>query len=154
MQCINPKSSCSYRESCIEPSQPTSGCKHSKEIKLETFGDQIEKFAFGSAGRVVQALVHAMIRCMTDDPSAETASRTYRHTAILARFEEYMAENKDRPLYLAEICTAIGVLERTLRRCCQDTWVWGRRVICGSRQFCRGGKANARQRHIHVRQSE
>jgi transcriptional regulator GlxA family with amidase domain len=82
-----------------------------------------------------QALVHAMIRCMTDDTPAETASRTHRQTAILVRFEEYLAENQDRPLYLAEICTAIGVLERTLRRCCQEhlgmgpaRYLWLRRM--------------------------
>ena len=82
-----------------------------------------------------QALVHAMIRCMTDDTPRETASRIHRQTAILARFEEYLAENQDRPLYLVEICTAIGVLERTLRRCCQEhlgmspaRYLWLRRM--------------------------
>ena len=82
-----------------------------------------------------QALVHAMIRCITDDIPAETVSRTQRQTAILARFEEYLAENQDSPLYLADICSAISVPERTLRRCCHEhlgmspgRYLWLRRM--------------------------
>jgi len=67
-----------------------------------------------------QALVHAMIVCLTDDASFEMRSCTRQHATILTRFEEFLAENQDRPLYLGEICTAIGVMERTLRRCCHE----------------------------------
>ena len=42
------------------------------------------------------------------------------HTAIINRFEEVVAKNCDRPLYLAEICAAVGVNERTLRACCEE----------------------------------
>jgi transcriptional regulator GlxA family with amidase domain len=41
-----------------------------------------------------------------------------RHYAIVARFEEFLEANPGRPLYLAEICPAIGVAERTLRLAC------------------------------------
>ena len=41
-----------------------------------------------------------------------------RHYAIVARFEEFLEANPGRPLYLAEICPAIGVGERTLRLAC------------------------------------
>jgi AraC-like DNA-binding protein len=43
-----------------------------------------------------------------------------RHYAIVVRFEEFLEANPDRPLYLAEICTAIGVAERTLRAACEE----------------------------------
>jgi AraC-like DNA-binding protein len=43
-----------------------------------------------------------------------------RHYAIVVRFEEFLEANPDRPLYLAEICTAIGVAERTLRVACEE----------------------------------
>ena len=43
-----------------------------------------------------------------------------RHHAIVARLEEFLEANLDRPLYLAEICTAIGVAERTLRLACEE----------------------------------
>jgi hypothetical protein len=67
-----------------------------------------------------QALVHALIMCLTDETSLEMGLESRRHSAIIARFEELLAENPDRPLYLAEICSAIGVLERTLRICCEE----------------------------------
>jgi len=43
-----------------------------------------------------------------------------RHYAIVARLEEFLEANLDRPLYLAEICPAIGVAERTLRIACEE----------------------------------
>ena len=43
-----------------------------------------------------------------------------RHHAIVARFEEFLEANPNRPLYLAEICPAIGVAERTLRLACEE----------------------------------
>jgi transcriptional regulator GlxA family with amidase domain len=42
------------------------------------------------------------------------------HYAIVARFEEFLEANPNRPLYLAEICPAIGVAERTLRIACEE----------------------------------
>jgi AraC-like DNA-binding protein len=82
-----------------------------------------------------QALVHVMIMCLTDGAPAEIGSGARRHTTILARFEELLAANHDRPLYLAEICAAIGASERTLRICCQEhlgmgpvRYLWLRRM--------------------------
>jgi transcriptional regulator GlxA family with amidase domain len=43
-----------------------------------------------------------------------------RHSAIVARLEKFLEANLDRPLYLAEICPAIGVAERTLRLACEE----------------------------------
>jgi hypothetical protein len=37
------------------------------------------------------------------------------HAAVIARLDELLAANQDRSLYLAEICAATGVSERTLR---------------------------------------
>jgi transcriptional regulator GlxA family with amidase domain len=44
----------------------------------------------------------------------------HHHAAVIARFEELLAANHEQPLYLAEICAATGVSERTLRVCCQQ----------------------------------
>ena len=41
-----------------------------------------------------------------------------RHNVIVVLFEEFLEANPDRPLSLAEICPAIGVVERTLRVAC------------------------------------
>jgi AraC-like DNA-binding protein len=43
-----------------------------------------------------------------------------QHKRIIARFEEFLAENMLQPVYLAEICAATGASERTLRECCQE----------------------------------
>jgi AraC-like DNA-binding protein len=68
---------------------------------------------------VENELVHVMIRCLADTVDTKTSTRR-RHDAIIARFEDFLAANRDRPLYLTEICAAIGVAERTLRAACEE----------------------------------
>jgi AraC-like DNA-binding protein len=82
-----------------------------------------------------QKLLHAMIHCLMDGTGVEATRSSLRHTAALARLEDLLSANSDRPLYLAEICTAIGVSERTLRLCCQEQlgigpiqYLWLRRM--------------------------
>jgi transcriptional regulator GlxA family with amidase domain len=82
-----------------------------------------------------QKLLHAMIHCLVDGTGVEASGSNLRHTAALTRLEGLLAANSDRPLYLAEICTAIGVSERTLRLCCQEQlgigpiqYLWLRRM--------------------------
>jgi AraC-like DNA-binding protein len=65
-------------------------------------------------------LVHVMVRCIADGVGLEPTTGGRRHDAIVARFEEFLAANPDRPLYLTEICAAIGVAERTLRASCEE----------------------------------
>ena len=43
-------------------------------------------------------------------------TRSARHAR---RFLEYLSEHPNRPLYLAEICAALGLAERTLRGACE-----------------------------------
>jgi len=61
-----------------------------------------------------------MIRCLTDSASSETTAGSRRHDMIVARFEEFLEANPDTPLYLTEICTAMGVAERTVRVACEE----------------------------------
>jgi transcriptional regulator GlxA family with amidase domain len=65
-------------------------------------------------------LVHVMVRCLTEGAVLEKTTGSRRHDAIVARFEEFLEANPDRPLYLTEICAAIGVAERTLRASCEE----------------------------------
>lgn len=67
-----------------------------------------------------QELVHAMIRCLTEGEFWEMTAGGRRHDMIVARFEEFLEANPDKPLYLTEICAAIGVAERTLRVACEE----------------------------------
>ena len=65
-------------------------------------------------------LIHVMVRSLADGAGLGTTTGGRRHDAIVARFEEYLAANSDRSLYLPEICAAIGVAERTLRASCEE----------------------------------
>ncbi|KRQ14661.1 AraC family transcriptional regulator [Bradyrhizobium manausense] len=67
-----------------------------------------------------EQLIHIMVRCLADGASIEATAGGRRHDAIVTRFEEFLAANPDRPLYLTEICAAIGVAERTLRASCEE----------------------------------
>jgi AraC-like DNA-binding protein len=65
-------------------------------------------------------LIHVMVRCLAEGAAVEPTTGSRRHDTIVARFEEFLETNPDRPLYLTEICAAIGVSERTLRASCEE----------------------------------
>ena len=67
-----------------------------------------------------QELILVMIRCLTEGCSLGMRSGGRRHDMIIARFEEFLDAHPGRPLYLTEICAAIGVAERTLRVACEE----------------------------------
>ena len=82
-----------------------------------------------------QGLLYAMITCLTSGAPVERCSRIHHHSRVIARFEEFLAANYNRPLYLSEICTAIGASVRTLQGCCHDVlgmapmrYLWLRRM--------------------------
>src|SRR5579871_3259996 len=61
-----------------------------------------------------------MVRCLADVAGVEAPNVGRRHAAIVARFEDFLAANPDRAIYLTEICAAIGVAERTLCAACEE----------------------------------
>jgi AraC-like DNA-binding protein len=67
-----------------------------------------------------EQLIHLMVRCLAEGAGVETTTGGRRHDTIITKFEDYLAANPDRPLYLTEICTGIGVAERTLRAACEE----------------------------------
>ncbi|WP_375786895.1 helix-turn-helix domain-containing protein [Bradyrhizobium sp. Pha-3] len=67
-----------------------------------------------------QQLIQLMMRCLDESESSEVTTGSHRHDLIVARLEDFLQENPKRPLYLMEICAAIGVAERTLRAACQE----------------------------------
>ena len=80
-----------------------------------------------------QELMHAIMCCFARPEQIEVRSR--HHSTIVKRFEDFLAANCNKPLYLAEICTSIGVSERTLRICCEEylgmspnRYLWRRRM--------------------------
>jgi AraC-like DNA-binding protein len=67
-----------------------------------------------------ERLLHLLVRCLADGASIEITAGDRRHTAVMARFEEFLEANPGRAIYLTEICAAIGVAERTLRAACEE----------------------------------
>jgi AraC-like DNA-binding protein len=67
-----------------------------------------------------QQLIHALIRCVTEGVVSPVSSGKARHQVIVARFEEFLEANPNSPLYLAEVCAAVGATERTLRAACEE----------------------------------
>jgi AraC-like DNA-binding protein len=67
-----------------------------------------------------QEMIHVMVRCLSGSLSSEMTAGGRRHDMIVARFEQFLEANPDQPLYLTEICAAIGVAERTLRVACEE----------------------------------
>ncbi len=87
-----------------------------------------------------QALLHAITTCLSESLPVQMGSGALRHSAIIARFEEVLAANYDRPLHLAEICAATGASERTLRVSCMEhlgmgpvRYLWLRRMHMADR---------------------
>jgi AraC-like DNA-binding protein len=64
-------------------------------------------------------LTHILVRCLAEGHPLEMSAGG-RRQATLTRFVEFLKANPDRPLYLTEICAAVGVAERTLRAACEE----------------------------------
>jgi len=69
---------------------------------------------------IEQKSIHLMVRCLTEGTVSAMTNGGQRHEAIVARFEEFLEANPNTPLYLPEICAAIGAAERTLRAACEE----------------------------------
>lgn len=65
-----------------------------------------------------QQLIYLMVRCLTEGTVSTMTNGSYRHDKIMARFEAYLEAHPREPLYLTEICAAVGASERTLRIAC------------------------------------
>jgi len=65
-----------------------------------------------------QQLIHALVECLSAGSVDKETEVGCRHRDILARFEDLL---QDRPAPdIAEICAALGILERTLHQCCEE----------------------------------
>jgi AraC-like DNA-binding protein len=82
-----------------------------------------------------QELMQATMQCSAGQGQTETRPRRHHHSAIVKRFEDLLAANCNKSLYLAEICAAVGASESTLRICCEThlgmgptRYLWLRRM--------------------------
>lgn len=80
-----------------------------------------DNIAQGEAARSLeQDLLYAIVKCMTPPDTHEHGAKSQYHTSIMERFEELLAADTSRQLRISEMCTALGVPERTLRLCCAE----------------------------------
>jgi transcriptional regulator GlxA family with amidase domain len=74
----------------------------------------------GAARGLEQALIDALVDCLSIGALEEDTAAKRHHRAIMRRFHAAIEDNSDQPLFLPELCASIGVTERTLRRCCHE----------------------------------
>jgi AraC-like DNA-binding protein len=67
-----------------------------------------------------QALTGAMAECLGQGNEQRHSLAQGQHAVVMRRFRKVLEENPEEPLFIPEICKAIGVAERTLRLCCQE----------------------------------
>lgn len=67
-----------------------------------------------------QILTAALVDCLADREDRGDNLAQSQHAIVMRRFRRLVEDNPEQPLYIPEICTAIGVSERTLRACCQE----------------------------------
>jgi AraC-like DNA-binding protein len=83
--------------------------------------DAPEIIAHREAGRgLEQALIEALVGCLGEGSVSADRLAWRHHSLIMRRFRRALEENLDQPLYIPELCRAIGVSDRTLRLCCQE----------------------------------
>jgi AraC-like DNA-binding protein len=83
--------------------------------------DAPEVIAVSAAARgLEQAIVETLIECITAPASEHGKAPLHSHRKIMTRFHTALRERKGEPVYIPQICAAIGVPARTLQLCCQE----------------------------------
>lgn len=87
------------------------------------------------ARAIEQQLLRTMVLCLTEGTANSAYASRFTRVPVMQRFEQVLEENRDTPLYIPEICAAIGVADRTLRLHCLEhlgmsphRYLWLRRM--------------------------
>jgi AraC-like DNA-binding protein len=87
-------------------------------------------------------LTELMVRSIGEGEPVRVMAATLRQRTIIARFEEFLEIRREQPVYLIDICKAVGVSERTLRAACQEQfglsptrYLWLRRMYLARRRL-------------------
>jgi AraC-like DNA-binding protein len=67
-----------------------------------------------------QVLIEAMVGCLANREDRSNSLAQGQHAIVMRRFRRVVEENPEEPLFIPEICKAIGVSDRSLRACCQE----------------------------------
>ena len=92
---------------------------HAKACRLaET---RRELIAYPEVARAIeQELLHALVTCLTADDANASLAKRRRHTDVMVRFEDALVAHAHPRLNVPDLCSTIGVPERTLRACCTE----------------------------------
>jgi AraC-like DNA-binding protein len=83
--------------------------------------DALAVIAHPEAARgLEQALIEAMVDCVSTGEYGQDRSALRQHAAIMRRFHQAVEEKPDEALFIPQVCTAIGASARTLQICCQE----------------------------------
>jgi AraC-like DNA-binding protein len=90
-------------------------------------------------------LTELMVRGIAEGNPVRVTAGILRQRTIIARFEEFLEMRREQPVYLIDICKAVGVSERTLRAACQEQfglsptrYLWLRRMYLARRRLAEG----------------
>jgi AraC-like DNA-binding protein len=80
-------------------------------------------------------LVRTMIGCLTDQHTVVDEAPGHQRTSIMRRLQRVIQEKPGKPLFVTDVCVAVGVSERTLRNHCLEQlgvsphrYLWLRRM--------------------------
>jgi len=73
-----------------------------------------------TAHSLEQALIEAAVDCLRDADVYENSSAQRRRELIMRRFFRFLEDNPRIPIFIPEICIAIGTSHSTLLSCCQE----------------------------------
>ena len=65
-------------------------------------------------------LTEMMVRSLGQGEPLRLTTAALRQRTIIARFEDFLEVRRGQPVFLLDICKAVGVSERTLRAACQE----------------------------------
>jgi AraC-like DNA-binding protein len=68
-----------------------------------------------------QALIQTMVACLSTKELAGSPLAHHRHERIMRRFHTAIAGHSEEAVYIADLCTILGVPERTLWMCCNES---------------------------------
>jgi AraC-like DNA-binding protein len=75
----------------------------------------------GAAYGLEQNLTEALVDCFAGGGKVhQGGAARQRHMAILRRFRAFIEANQFEPVFMPEVCAAIGVQQRTLQAICQE----------------------------------
>jgi AraC-like DNA-binding protein len=91
-----------------------------------------------------EALQEATVFCLASAEPVHVGSAHRHHARIMQRLEEALHANSNGPVYMSELCAAVGASYSTLRDCCQEhfgmspkRYLWLRRMHLARRDLCR-----------------